>query len=122
MTTSIGVEHVAPHVREWTCRRIVRCPPYADEKSVIETVSNNGPNCSSTYEKKHDLAQNLRECWSLFLHVNILIRSLLGILAFSTHNKGMIGPASMLSINCYKTSVKRLMLSCLKRTNGLFFY
>ena len=31
MTTSIGVEHVAPHVREWTCRRIVRCPPYADE-------------------------------------------------------------------------------------------
>ena len=33
MTTSIGVEHVAPHVREWTCRRIVRCPPYADENT-----------------------------------------------------------------------------------------
>ena len=29
----------------------VICFPYLYPKSVIETVSNNGPNCSSTYEK-----------------------------------------------------------------------
>ena len=60
--------------------------------------------------------------WSLF---PTLIFYKDPLLAFSTHNEDLVGPACLLTINCCKNIVNILMLAFQQKetmSNGLFFY